>query len=133
MPARHVAKVLPPLAEAIYERCHIILAEVKAANALVSHPDTALSGRLRISAPVGAHVLVSLMTHYLAECPQVVIDLVLTDRYVDLVEERFEAVFRGGELADSALVQRSLSRYSLVLSDPPLRTEVGVHARRRML
>ncbi len=110
---------LTELGQSYYERCRIILAEVEAADALVPHADTAPSGRLRISAPVGAHVLIPLLTHYLAEYPQVVIDLVLTDRYVDLVEEGFEAVFRLGDLADSALVQRSLSQYLLVACASP--------------
>ncbi len=110
---------LTALGQSYYERCRIILAEVEAADALVPHADTAPTGRLRISAPLAAHVLIPLMTRFLAEYPQVVIDLVLTDRYVDLIEERFEAVFRVGELADSALVQRSLSRYSLVACASP--------------
>ncbi len=110
---------LTALGQSYYERCRIILAEVEAADALVPHADTAPTGRLRISAPLAGHVLIPLMTRFLAEYPQVVIDLVLTDRYVDLIEERFEAVFRVGELADSALVQRSLSRYSLVACASP--------------
>ena len=110
---------LTALGRSYYERCRVILAEVEAADALVPQPDTAPSGRLRISAPVGGHVLIPLLTRYLEEYPQVMIDLVLTDRYVDLIEERFEAVFRIGELADSTLVQRSLARYSLVACASP--------------
>ena len=67
----------------------------------------------------GAYGLIPLLTRYLKEYPEVMIDLVLTDRYVDLVEEGFEAVFRVGELADSGLVQRPLAPYLLVACASP--------------
>ncbi len=111
---------LTEVGHSYYERCRSILAEVEAADAMVPHAGATPSGRLRISAPVGAHVLMPLLTRYRAEYPQVVIDLVMTDRYVDLIDEGFEAVFRIGELEDSALVQRSLSPYhSLVACASP--------------
>ena len=110
---------LTEVGQSYYERCRSILAEVEAADAMVPHAGATPSGRLRISAPVGAHVLIPLLVRYRAEYPQVVIDLVMTDRYVDLIEEGFEAVFRIGELEDSALVQRSLSPYLLVACASP--------------
>ena len=112
---------LTELGRSYYERCRTILAEVEAAEALVPHADAAPSGLLRISAPVtfGAHGLIPFLTRYLAEYPEVVIDLVVTDRYVDLIEEGFEAVFRVGELGDSALVQRQLAPYQLVACASP--------------
>ena len=93
---------LTELGRSYYERCRTILAEVEAAEALVPHADAAPSGLLRISAPAtfGAHGLIPVLTHYLAEYPEVVIDLVVTDRNVDLNAEGFEAVFRVGELTD---------------------------------
>ena len=104
-----------------YERCRIILTDVEAAETLMPNAGASPSGQLRISAPVtfGAHGLIPLLTRYLAGYPEVKIDLVLTDRFVDLVEEGFEAVFRVGELADSALVQRPLARYRLVACASP--------------
>ena len=112
---------LTELGRGYYERCRNILAEVEAAEALVPHVDAAPSGLLRISAPVtfGAYGLIPFLTRFLREYPEVVVDLVVTDRFVDLVEEGFEAVFRVGELADSALVQRELAPYLLVACASP--------------
>ena len=112
---------LTELGRSYYERCRTILADVEAAEALVPQADAEPSGLLRSSAPVtfGAHGLVPFLTDYLTQYPKVVIDLVLMDRYVDLIEEGFEVVFRVGELGDSALVQRQLAPYRLVACASP--------------
>ncbi len=109
---------LTELGQTYYERCKLILAEVEAADAVAAQVKLEPRGRLRISAPVtfGAHGLVPLLTGYLAAHPLVEIDLVLTDRFVDLVEEGFEVAFRIGELEGSGLIARSL---------PPYRLEAG--------
>lgn len=78
-------------------------------------------GRLRINAPLsfGSHSLVPLVTRYLRQNPHVEIDLVLTDRYVDLVEEGFEAVFRIGALAESTLMSHELAPFRIVACASP--------------
>lgn len=109
------------LGRTYYERCKLVLAEVKAADALAAQAKAEPRGRLRVSGPVtfGAHGLVPLLARYLAAHPFVEIDLVLTDRFVDLVEEGFEAVFRIGQLEDSGLIARNLAPYRLAAGASP--------------
>jgi DNA-binding transcriptional LysR family regulator len=112
---------LTELGFAYYERCQIILAEVAAADALAQEISTLPQGKLRISAPVtfGSRRLVPFISRFLADYPEVEVDLVLTDRLVDLVEEGFEAVFRIGPLADSRRVARPLKPYRLIACAAP--------------
>ena len=98
-----------------------MLAEADWADSLADHARGMPRGRLRINAPLsfGSHSLVPLVTRYLRQHPQVEIDLVLTDRYVDLVEEGFEAVFRIGALAESPLISHELAPFRLVACASP--------------
>ncbi|WP_414831722.1 LysR family transcriptional regulator [Afifella sp. YEN Y35] len=83
------------------DRCKAILADVADAEAQASETGSEPRGLLRINAPVtfGAQVLVPLVTAYLRAHPQVTCDLVLSDRYVDPIEEGFDLVFRIGPLS----------------------------------
>lgn len=74
-------------------------------------------GKLKITAPVtfGSYSLMPLITGFLRDNPDVEIDLHLTDRFVDPVEEGYEAAFRIGPLATTGLTARPLAPYRLVI------------------
>lgn len=114
-----------------YERCRTVLAEVDWADALGNETRAEPRGRLRVSAPVsfGSATLPLLVTRFLRSHPEVDIDLVLTDRMVELVDEGFEAAFRIGHMADSALVARELRPFRLVVcASPDYLRENGIPA-----
>ena len=73
------------------------------------------SGRLRVTAPVtfAESLLGEAVAEYLARHPQVRLELVLTDRHVDLVEEKFDLAFRSGTLKDTSVVAHELGRGQL--------------------
>jgi DNA-binding transcriptional LysR family regulator len=75
--------------------------------------DTA--GRLRVTAPVtlGETLLAEVVAECLARHPQMRLEFVLTDRHVDLVEEKFDLAFRSGTLKDTSVVARELGRGQL--------------------
>lgn len=106
---------------AFYERVKIILAEVEAAEGVAAISGATPRGRLRINAPVtfGVHALAPHLSDYLRQYPDVTIDMALSNRYVDLIDEGFDIVFRVGELADSGLIARALSPYRLCLCAAP--------------
>jgi len=112
---------LTDIGSTFYERVKIILAEVEAAEALAAETRATPRGRLRINAPVtfGIHALSPKLPEYLRMYPEVSIDFSVSNRYVDLVDEGFDAVFRVGELTDSGLVARPLAPYELVLCAAP--------------
>lgn len=112
---------LTDIGNTFYERVKIILAEVEAAEALAAETRAIPRGRLRINAPVsfGIHALSPRLPEYLQMYPEVSIDLSVSNRYVDVIEEGFDAVFRVGELTDSGLVARLLAPYELLLCAAP--------------
>ncbi len=107
---------LTELGRAYLERCRLVLAEAEAADDLAQDVRRRPRGRLRVNAPVtfGVYSLVPLVTSYLRAHPDVQVDLTLSDRLVDPVEEGYEAVFRLGPVADAALVARPLAPYRLI-------------------
>lgn len=106
---------------AFYERVKIILAEVEAAEGLAAISGGTPRGRLRINAPVsfGVHALSKRLPEYLASCPEVAVDMSLSNRFVDLIDEGFDVAFRVGELSDSSLIARALEPYRLRLCAAP--------------
>jgi DNA-binding transcriptional LysR family regulator len=68
-----------------------------------------------VTAPVtlGEGLLGDVVAECLARHPQMSIELVLTDRLVDLVEEKFDLAFRAGTLKDTSLVAHELGRAQL--------------------
>jgi DNA-binding transcriptional LysR family regulator len=68
------------------------------------------AGRLRIAAPLsfGHHRLVPLLPAFLDRYPKLDVDLQLTPRWVDLVEEGFDAAIRTLRPQDEALIARPL-------------------------
>ncbi|CAD1796272.1 LysR family transcriptional regulator [Xanthomonas arboricola pv. juglandis] len=104
-----------------YERARIILAEVDAAENLAAETRALPIGKLRINAPVsfGMRTLATRLPDYMKMHPQVEVDLTLSNRAVDLIDEGYDAVFRVGTLSDSGLIARQLAPYRLVLCASP--------------
>jgi DNA-binding transcriptional LysR family regulator len=104
-----------------YDRARIILAEVDAAESLAAETRAVPTGRLRINAPVsfGMKTLSPRIPIFLKEHPKVSLELTLSNRAVDLVDEGFDAVFRVGVLSDSGLIARPLAPYRLVVCASP--------------
>ena len=74
-----------------------------------------------MNAPVtfGVHALAPRLPDYLNAFPEISIELRLSNRFVDIVDEGFDLAFRVGELPDSGLVARALEPYRLILCAAP--------------
>lgn len=107
--------------QAYYLRCKEILSAVQEAEAEVGASTLEAQGPLRIGAPqtFGALHLAGLWGRFAAENPQVTLDIVLSDRTVDLVEEGYDLVVRIARLTESSLVSRPLARTRMVLCASP--------------
>ena len=103
------------------ERCRAILADIEAAEAVALDDGPAPRGRLRINAPVtfGACCLAPLVGLFLDANPEVSVELTLADRYVDLIEEGYDAAIRLGPLPDSTLLARTLAPHRLIACAAP--------------
>lgn len=104
-----------------YERCRVILAEADAAYALAESSAGQPRGRLRLSAPVGfgACRLAPIISDLLERHPALEVEINLTDRFVDLVEEGYDAVLRLGPIGDTSLVVRELVSHDQVACASP--------------
>ncbi|WP_375777397.1 LysR family transcriptional regulator [Bradyrhizobium sp. ma5] len=94
------------------ERARRILADVEEAEDAVESERTRPEGRLVISAPFGfgrLHVS-PVVTAYLKRYPDVGVDLRLSDRRINLVEDGVDLAVRLGHLPDSTLVARHVGQ-----------------------
>lgn len=102
-----------PQGRAYFDHCVNGLEELAAGESLLTSASGEPTGLLRITAPVdvGHHVLPPIVHDYLRAHPKVRIELVVTNRMVDLVAEGVDLAIRAGELKDSTLVARPFIRY----------------------
>ncbi|HET6470831.1 MAG TPA: LysR family transcriptional regulator [Pseudomonadales bacterium] len=84
---------------AFYDRCVQILAELDDAVTAVAELQGSPAGNLRINAPMsfGVGHLGAVVSEYLAQYPNVHVELVLNDRFVDSIEEGFDLTVRVAE------------------------------------
>ena len=105
----------------LVQRARRLLAEADELEALIRLGVKKISGPIRLSAPIdlGRSYLVPILDAFLAEHPEVTIDLNLTDGYVDLVGQGQDLAIRYGELADSTLRVKRLGNNSRVVCASP--------------
>jgi DNA-binding transcriptional LysR family regulator len=98
-----------------------ILAEVEQADAAVAAQRIDAHGTLRVSAPVsfGVREIGPRLAEFARLYPAVTVDLGLNDRFVDLIEEGWDAAVRIGRLENSTLIARRLAPCRLVLCASP--------------
>jgi len=108
--------------DAYLERCRGILADIDDTEAWIADQSIQLRGTLRFACPTtfGVHVLTPLLAHYMEQFPEIKTDLVLTDRTVDLVAERFDfAVMLENFGVPNGLVARPFVRTQTILCASP--------------
>jgi len=107
--------------ERYYERCKVILEVLEDANREASDVQKTPKGLLRVAAPVafGAMHLGRIVSRYLEQFPEVSLDVVLEDKYADLLENRIDVAIRVGRLEDPTLVTRRLAPCRMVLCASP--------------
>ncbi|ASG19461.1 LysR family transcriptional regulator [Nitrospirillum viridazoti] len=107
--------------EALYERAQTILEEVAEAEALASATTLKPRGRLRVNAPLsfGIRHLAPLWPRFMAQYPDVLLDIALTDRVVDMVEEGFDLGIRISRGGSPTYAARKLATSRNVLCAAP--------------
>jgi DNA-binding transcriptional LysR family regulator len=107
--------------QTFYTRCKALLADVEEAEAEVMTKTGQARGVLKLNVPVtfGNLNLAPLWGNFLAQNPEVTLDVTLSDRVVDLVEEGYDLAVRIGRLSSSSLVSRPLSNSRMVLCASP--------------
>ena len=101
---------------AFYERCLRLIADVEETEGLFRHAAAEPSGRLRVDVPgrIGRLIIAPALPAFLDRYPQIDIDLGVTDRAINLVEDSADCVVRVGPLGDSGLIARPLGNLTLI-------------------
>src|SRR5258708_28375565 len=103
------------------DHCRHLLEEAEAGDTLAEEALLSPRGRLRVAAPLafGSYSLAPAMVQFMKRYPDVTVELSLSDRIVDLVEEGIDAAIRVGELNDSTMMSRLLSPFQAVVCAAP--------------
>ncbi|MBH23986.1 MAG: LysR family transcriptional regulator [Myxococcales bacterium] len=97
--------------ELFYERARELLSAWESATAEVQEQAPELRGRLRVSVPVvfGRLFVVPRVADFLQRHEAIEVELLYSDRYVNLIEERIDVAIRVGLPEDSSLTSRKLA------------------------
>ncbi|WDZ96768.1 LysR family transcriptional regulator [Herbaspirillum sp. WKF16] len=103
------------------ERCKQIVAALEEADDLLTAGASNPAGLLRINAPqtFGVLHLAPLWPMFLERHPGVALDITLSDRIVDIIDEGFDMAIRIARLSDSTLVHRKLTTTNLQVCASP--------------
>ncbi|MGR5149221.1 LysR substrate-binding domain-containing protein [Photobacterium alginatilyticum] len=104
-----------------YDYSQRIVAELDEAKRAVNDLQQSPKGRLRVSMTVGfgESVILPLIPDFLAMYPDIDVDLELTERVVDLVEENTDVAIRSGRLPDSTMIAKKLLANNFLLCASP--------------
>ena len=106
---------------AYYQRCLEVLGLVADSERLAEQALDEPSGTLRITAPLtfGTERLAPALSEFSLHNPRVKLDVVLTNRRPDLLDNGFDVAFRLGALEPSSLIARPLIDYTLTMCAAP--------------
>lgn len=107
--------------QAFYERSLRIIAELDEAERAVAELHAEPRGTLRINAPVafGTRHIAEPIAEFLQRHPDLNVEMELSDRMVDVVDEGFDLAIRITRLPDSSLIARKLAPFSRSLCASP--------------
>lgn len=108
-----------------YGRAVELLREFDDLQDLMRESRSGVSGKIRISAPrtFADAEIGKVLVDFAKANPDVVLDIALDDRFVDLVEEGFDLAIRMSKLEDSSLIAKRLSTFCVGVYASPATIE----------
>ena len=99
-----------------HARCQQLIADADEAEQLFRQSPQALSGRIKVDVPgrIGRVIIAPALPTFLQAFPQIDVELGMTDRSIDLIEDGVDCALRVGPLQDSRLVARSMGQLPLI-------------------
>ncbi|WP_308916146.1 LysR family transcriptional regulator [Jannaschia sp. LMIT008] len=117
---------------AYYDRARRVLLDAGDADALVTAMQAAPSGLLRVhvTTDFGVNHLSPILGPFLHDYPEITVNVVLDNHYVELISEGFDLAIRVGELEDSSLMARKLAEtHKMMIASPRYLEDYGRPAR----
>lgn len=113
---------LTALGRGYAERCAEVIRAADEVNRGLRGEVTAVSGTLRITADplFGEHFLPPVIAEFVRRHPSARVDVVLTSRFVDLVEEGFDLAVRIGRTGDDSLIANRIADATLAFVAAPV-------------
>ncbi|MFJ2386311.1 LysR family transcriptional regulator [Pseudomonas koreensis] len=98
-----------------YERVISLLADLDDAETALSGASALPKGRLRVDvpSPLARLILIPALPDFHRRYPDIQIDMGVSDRIVDIIDENVDCVVRGGELLDQSLMARRVADLQL--------------------
>ena len=105
-----------PDGAAFYDHCLRIVTEVEEVEALFRQDAVRPQGVLRVNIPgrIGRLIIAPALADFLESYPEIDVELGMTDRSVNLIEDGIDCVLRVGPLQDSGLVGRKICDLELI-------------------
>lgn len=112
---------LTPEGETFLMRARRIIGDIEEAEAEIMQARGSPRGRLRINAGTafGLHQLAPALADFLARYREIDIELSITDRLVDLIEEQADIAVRSGHIPEGPFVQRKIADLRRVICAAP--------------
>ena len=100
---------------AYYQRVIKLLADMEDAETSLPGASVSPRGRLRVDvpSPFARLILIPALPEFHAMYPDIQIDMGVSDRIVDIIDENVDCVVRGGELLDQPLMARKVADLQL--------------------
>ncbi|MDX9669406.1 MULTISPECIES: LysR family transcriptional regulator [unclassified Pseudomonas] len=98
-----------------YQRVISLLADLDDAETTLSGASAMPKGRLRVDvpSPLARLILMPALPDFHQRYPDIQIDMGVSDRIVDIIDENVDCVLRGGELLDQSLMARRVADLQL--------------------
>jgi DNA-binding transcriptional LysR family regulator len=111
---------LTEVGQAYFERCVQILTELDDADQVAQALHSTPRGTLRLNTSIVMPPFIGpVIAEYVGRYPDVGVEMVISDRMVDLVEEGYDLSIRITPIPDSSLIVRRLASYQLVVCAAP--------------
>ena len=121
---------LTTVGEQVYRHCVAMREQATAAEEVVAHAQTEPRGTIRVACPItlAQTTITPVISAFLAQHPQVTIDMRVSNRVVDLVEEGFDVALRVRPTLDdsgSMVVKNLGPTHALLVASPALMARQG--------
>jgi len=109
---------LTEVGQVFYERCERIMSEAEEAELAITRLQDEPRGHLKLSAPVsfGVKHLGKPLAEFMGRYEDLSLDMVLNDRFIDIIDEGFDMALRIGRLEDSSLIAKKIGSSRLMVS-----------------